>query len=93
MHNLMYTYTRRNYYILKTKNIQIHKLRKNYNVLKGEFHSEIERLRKKREKLKEVQKSYFNRAKKYKNEKMKYIQNHREAYKKPKLEEYYQKKE
>jgi len=50
-------------------------------------------LQKKREKLKEVQKSYFNRAKKYQNEKMKYIQKHREAYKKPKLEEYYQKKQ
>jgi hypothetical protein len=50
-------------------------------------------LQKKREKLKEIQKSYFNKAKKYQNEKMKYIQKHREAYKKPKLEEYYQKKQ
>lgn len=69
------------------------RLRKKYNVLKGEFQSEIDRLRKKREKLKEVQKSYFNRAKKYRHEKIKYIQKHREAYKKPKLEEYFQKKE
>lgn len=62
-------------------------------MLKGEFQSEIERLRKKREKLKDAQKSYFSRAKKYRHEKMRYIQKHREAYKKPKLEEYYQKKE
>jgi hypothetical protein len=69
------------------------RLKKKYNVLKSEFKSEIDRLKKKREKLKEVQKTYFNRARRYQSEKMKYIQKHREAYKKPKLEEYYQKKE
>lgn len=69
------------------------RLRKEYNVLKNEFHSKIDRLTKKREKLKEVQKSYFNRAKKYRNEKAKYIMKHRDAHKKPKIEEYYQKRQ
>ena len=61
--------------------------------MKGEFASEIERLSKKRDKVKDSQKTYFNRAKKYRTEKMKYIQKHREAYKKPKIEEYFQKRE
>lgn len=69
------------------------RLRRRYNVLKAEFQSEVERLKKKKEKLKDVQKSYFSRAKKYRHEKLKHVQRHREAYKKPKLEEYFQKKE
>ena len=69
------------------------RLRKQYNIMKNDFGSEIERLSKKRDKIKDVQKSYFNKAKKYRLEKMRYVQKHREAYKKPKIEEYFYKRE
>jgi hypothetical protein len=69
------------------------RLRKEYNLLKNEFHSKIDRLTKKREKLKEVQKTYFGKAKKHRGEKARFIMKHRDAYKKPKIEEYFQKRE
>lgn len=69
------------------------RLRKRYNELKTLFKDQIERLKHKKDLLKDVQRRYFKASTRYRREKNKFWDNHETAQSKRKVEEYFQRKE